>query len=219
MKKQIIKVFLICLHIYLIYFITNIVIYTFGIEKENKVNVSYFINNIKTLFMILENGEIEINLLKIIGVISMYLVVEMNIINYTCYLTEGMKEIVRYHSKSKFDYLVKLLKVSQKYILQSICYWIVMLLFAIFIINKVEVVSINDIIMIVWFLLINSVFTSFIILISNIPLTTIILFVSKLFIYNIFLGKEYYLLIIIALILLVYLNITIKIGEKLWKLG
>ena len=219
MKKQIIKIFLICLHIYLIYFITNIVIYTFGIEKENKVNVSYFINNVKTLFMILENGETEINLIKIIAVVSMYLVVEINIINYTCYLSEGMKEIVRYHSKSKFDYLVKLLKVSQKYILQSICYWIVMLLFAIFIINKVEVVSINDIIMIVWFLLINYVFTSFIILISNIPLTTIILFVSKLFIYNIFLGKEYYLLIIIALILLVYLNITRKIGEKLWKLG
>ena len=219
MKKQIIKVFLICLHIYLIYFITNIVIYTFGIEKENKVNVSYFINNIKTLFMILENGETEINLLKIIGVVSMYLVVEMNIINYTCYLTEGMKEIIRYHSKSKFDYLVKVLKVSQKYILQSICCWIVMLLFAIFIINKVEVVSINDIIMIVWFLLIKYIFTSFIILISNIPLTTIILFVSKLFIYNIFLGKEYYLLIIIALILIIYLNITRKIGEKLWKLG
>ncbi|MBB1545653.1 MAG: hypothetical protein HG454_005995 [Clostridiales bacterium] len=219
MKKQIIKVFLIWLHIYLIYFITNIVIYTFGIEKENKVNVSYFINNIKTLFMILENGEIEINLLKIIGVISMYLVIEINIINYTCYLTEGMKEIVRYHSKSKFDYLVKVLKVSQKNILKSICCWIVMLLFAIFIINKVEVVSINDIIMIVWFLLINYIFTSFIILISNIPLTTIILFVSKLFIYNIFLGKEYYLLIIIALILIIYLNITRKIGEKLWKLG
>lgn len=219
MKKQIIKVFLICLHIYLIYFITNIVIYTFGIEKENKVNVSYFINNIKTLFMILENGEIEINLLKIIGVISMYLVIEINIINYICYLSDGMKEIIRYHSKSKFDYLVKVLKVSQKYILQSICCWIVMLLFAIFIINKVEVVSINDIIMIVWFVLINYIFTSFIILVSDIPLTTIILFVSKLFIYNIFLGKEYYLLIIIALILIIYLNITRKIGEKLWKLG
>lgn len=219
MKKQIIKIFLICLHIYLIYFITKIVIYTFGIEKENKVNVSYFINNIKTLFMILENGEIEINLLKIIGIISMYLVIEINIINYICYLSDGMKEIIRYHSKSKFDYLVKVLKVSQKYILQSICFWIVMLLFAIFIINKVEVVSINDIIMIEWFLLINYVFTSFIILVSNIPLTTIILFVSKLFIYNIFLGKEYYLLIIIALILFVYLNITRKIGEKLWKLG
>ena len=219
MKKQIIKIFLICLHIYLIYFITNIVIYTFGIEKENKVNVSYFINNIKTLFMILENGEIEINLLKIIGVISMYLVIEINIINYICYLSDGMKEIIRYHSKSKFDYLVKVLKVSQKYILQSICCWIVMLLFAIFIINKVEVVSINDIIMIVWFVLINYIFTSFIILVSDIPLTTIILFVSKLFIYNIFLGKEYYLLIIMGLILIIYLNITRKIGEKLWKLG
>lgn len=203
----------------MIYFITNIVIYTFGIEKENKVNVSYFINNIKTLFMILENGEIEINLLKIIGVISMYLVIEINIINYICYLSDGMKEIIRYHSKSKFDYLVKVLKVSQKYILQSIYCWIVMLLFAIFIINKVGVVYINDIIMIVWFLLINYIFTSFIILVSDIPLTTIILFVSKLFIYNIFLGKEYYLLIIIALILIIYLNITRKIGEKLWKLG
>ena len=219
MKKQIIKIFLICLHIYLIYFITNIVIYTFGIEKANKINLSYFITNIKTLVMILEDGETQINLIKIIGVVSMYLVVEINIINYTCYLSEGMKEIVRYHSKSKFDYLVKVLKVSQKNILKSICCWIVMLLFAIFIINKVEVVSINDIIMIVWFLLINYIFTSFIILISNIPLTTIILFVSKLFIYNIFLGKEYYLLIIIALILLVYLNITRKIGERLWKLG
>ena len=219
MKKQIIKIFLICLNIYLIYFITNIVIYTFGIEKENKINVSYFITNIKTLGMILEDGEIQINLIKIIGVISMYLVVEINVINYICYLSEGMKEIVRYHSKSKLDYLVKVLKISQKYILQSICCWIIMLLFAIFVINKVEVVSINDIIMLVWFLFINYVFTSFIILVSNIPLTTIILFVSKLFIYNIFLGKEYYLLIIIALILIIYLNITRKIGEKLWKLG
>ena len=218
MKKNLIKIFLICLNIYLIYFITNIVIYTFGIEKGSKVNVSYFITNIKTLFMILENGETEINLIKIIAVVSMYLVVEINIINYTCYLSEGIKEIVRYHSKSKFDYLVKVLKISQKYILQSICCWIIMLLFAICIINKVEVVSVNDITMIVWFLFINYIFTSFIILVSNIPLTTIILFVSKLFIYNIFLGKEYYLLMIMGLILLIYLNINREIGEKLWRL-
>ena len=218
MKKNLIKIFLICLNIYLIYFITNIVIYTFGIEKGSKVNVSYFITNIKTLFMILENGETEINLIKNIAVLSMYLVVEINVINYICYLSEGMKEIVRYHSKSKFDYLVKVLKVSQKYILQSICCWIIMLLFAICIINKVEVVSVNDIIILVWFLVINYIFTSFIILVSNIPLTTIILFVSKLFIYNIFLGKEYYLLMIMGLILLIYLNINREIGEKLWRL-
>ena len=219
MKKQIIKVFLICLHIYLIYFITNIVIYTFGIEKENKVNVSYFINNVKTLFMILENGETEINLIKIIGVVSMYLVVEINIINYICYLSEGMKEIVRYHSKSKFDYLVKVLKISQKYVLKNIIYWMILISFIVFILNKVQIANFNDIVILVWFLFINYVFTSFIILVSNIPLTTIILFVSKLFIYNIFLGKEYYLLILILLILIIYLNITRKIGEKLWKLG
>ena len=219
MKKQIIKILLICLNIYLIYFITNIVIYTFGIEKESKVNVSYFITNIKTLFMILEDGETEINLIKIIAVVSMYLVVEINIINYTCYLSDGMKEIVRYHSKSKFDYLVKVLKISQKYILKNIIYWMILISFIVFILNKVQIANFNDIVILVWFLVINYVFTSFIILVSNIPLTTIILFVSKLFIYNIFLGKEYYLLIIIALILLVYLNITRKIGEKLWKLG
>ena len=215
-KKNIIFI----LNLLIICLFANIVIRIMGLEEGNKVSLSYFIDNIlKSIYFISDNGEKTMNFVRILTIISMYLVVEINIINYSCYLSEGMKEIVRYHSKSKFDYLVKVLKISQKYILQSVCCWIVMLLFAIFIINKVEVVSINDIIMLVWFLVINYVFTSFIILVSNIPLTTIILFVSKLFIYNIFLGKEYYLLIIIALILLVYLNITRKIGEKLWKLG
>ena len=219
MTRNIKKNIIFILNLLIICLFANIVIRTMGLEEGNKVSLSYFIDNIlKSIYFISDNGEKTMNFVRILTIISMYLVVEINIINYSCYLSEGMKEIVRYHSKSKFDYLVKLLKVSQKYILQSICYWIIMLLFAIFIINKVEVVSINDIIILIWFLVINYVFTSFIILVSNIPLTTIILFVSKLFIYNIFLGKEYYLLIIIALILLVYLNITRKIGEKLWKL-
>lgn len=220
MTRNIKKNIIFILNLLIICLFANIVIRTMGLEEGNKVSLSYFIDNIlKSIYFISDNGEKTMNFVRILTIISMYLVVEINIINYSCYLSEGMKEIVRYHSKSKFDYLVKVLKVSQKNILKSICCWIVMLLFAIFIINKVEVVSINDIIMIVWFLLINYIFTSFIILISNIPLTTIILFVSKLFIYNIFLGKEYYLLIIIALILIIYLNITRKIGEKLWKLG
>ena len=220
MTRNIKKNIIFILNLLIICLFANIVIRTMGLEEGNKVSLSYFIDNIlKSIYFISDNGEKTMNFVRILTIISMYLVVEINIINYSCYLSEGMKEIVRYHSKSKFDYLVKLLKVSQKYILQSICYWIVMLLFAIFIINKVEVVSINDIIILVWFLFINYVFTSFIILVSNIPLTTILLFVSKLFIYNIFLGKEYYLLIIIVLILIIYLNITRKIGEKLWKLG
>ena len=115
-----------------------------------------------------------------------------------------MKEIVRYHSKSKFDYLVKVLKISQKYVLKNIIYWIILISFIVFILNKVQIANFNDIVILVWFLVINYVFTSFIILVSNIPLTTIILFVSKLFIYNIFLGKEYYLLILILLILIIY---------------
>ena len=220
MTRNIKKNIIFILNLLIICLFANIVIRTMGLEEGNKVSLSYFIDNIlKSIYFISDNGEKTMNFVRILTIISMYLVVEINIINYSCYLSEGMKEIVRYHSKSKFDYLVKLLKVSQKYILQSIYCWIVMLLFAIFIINKVGVVYINDIIMIVWFLLINYIFTSFIILVSDIPLTTIILFVSKLFIYNIFLGKEYYLLIIIALILIIYLNITRKIGEKLWKLG
>ena len=219
MTRNIKKNIIFILNLLIICFFANIVIRIMGLEEGNKVSLSYFIDNIlKSIYFISDNGEKTMNFVRILTIISMYLVVEINIINYSCYLSEGMKEIVRYHSKSKFDYLVKVLKISQKYILQSICCWIVMLLFAIFIINKVEVVSINDIIMLVWFLVINYVFTSFIILVSNIPLTTIILFVSKLFIYNIFLEKEYYLLMIMGLILLIYLNINRKIGEKLWRL-
>ena len=220
MTRNIKKNIILILNLLIICLFANIVIRTIGLEEGNKVSLSYFIDNIlKSIYFISDDGEKAMNFVRILTIISMYLVIEINIINYSCYLSEGMKEIVRYHSKSKFDYLVKVLKISQKYLLKNVIYWIILISFIVFILNKVQIANFNDIVILVWFLLINYIFTSFIILISNIPLTTIILFVSKLFIYNIFLGKEYYLLIIIALILIIYLNITRKIGEKLWKLG
>lgn len=219
MTRNIKKNIIFILNLLIICLFANIVIRIMGLEEGNKVSISYFIDNIlKSIYFISENGEKSMNFVRILTIISMYLVVEINIINYSCYLSEGMKEIVRYHSKSKFDYLVKVLKISQKYVLKNIIYWIILISFIVFILNKVQIANFNDIVILVWFLVINYVFTSFIILVSNIPLTTIILFVSKLFIYNIFLGKEYYLLILILLILIIYLNITRKIGEKLWKL-
>ena len=133
MTRNIKKNIIFILNLLIICLFANIVIRTMGLEEGNKVSLSYFIDNIlKSIYFISDNGEKTMNFVRILTIISMYLVVEINIINYSCYLSEGMKEIVRYHSKSKFDYLVKLLKVSQKYILQSICYWIVMLLFAIY---------------------------------------------------------------------------------------
>jgi len=219
MTRNIKKNIIFILNLLIICFFANIVIRIMGLEEGNKVSISYFIDNIlKSIYFISDNGEKTMNFVRILTIISMYLVVEINIINYSCYLSEGMKEIVRYHSKSKFDYLVKVLKISQKYVLKNIIYWMILISFIVFILNKVQIANFNDIVILVWFLVINYVFTSFIILVSNIPLTTIILFVSKLFIYNIFLGKEYYLLIIMGLILIIYLNITRKIGEKLWKL-
>ena len=220
MTRNIKKNIIFILNLLIICLFANIVIRIMGLEEGNKVSILYFIDNIlKSIYFISEDGEKSMNFVRILTIISMYLVVEINIINYSCYLSEGMKEIVRYHSKSKFDYLVKVLKISQKYVLKNIIYWIILISFIVFILNKVQIANFNDIVILVWFLVINYVFTSFIILVSNIPLTTIILFVSKLFIYNIFLGKEYYLLILILLILIIYLNITRKIGEKLWKLG
>lgn len=220
MTRNIKKNIIFILNLLIICFFANIVIRIMGLEEGNKVSLSYFIDNIlKSIYFISDNGEKTMNFVRILTIISMYLVVEINIINYSCYLSEGMKEIVRYHSKSKFDYLVKVLKISQKYVLKNIIYWMILISFIVFILNKVQIANFNDIVILVWFLFINYVFTSFIILVSNIPLTTIILFVSKLFIYNIFLGKEYYLLMIMGLILIIYLNITRKIGEKLWKLG
>ena len=220
MTRNIKKNIIFILNLLIICLFANIVIRIMGLEEGNKVSISYFIDNIlKSIYFISDDGEKAMNFVRILTIISMYLVIEINIINYSCYLSEGMKEIVRYHSKSKFDYLVKVLKISQKYVLKNIIYWIILISFIVFILNKVQIANFNDIVILVCFLVINYVFTSFIILVSNIPLTTIILFVSKLFIYNIFLGKEYYLLILILLILIIYLNINRKIGEKLWKFG
>ena len=180
MTRNIKKNIILILNLLIICLFANIVIRTIGLEEGNKVSLSYFIDNIlKSIYFISDDGEKAMNFVRILTIISMYLVIEINIINYSCYLSEGMKEIVRYHSKSKFDYLVKVLKISQKYVLKNIIYWIILISFIVFVLNKVQIANFNDIVILVWFLVINYVFTSFIILVSNIPLTTIILFVFR----------------------------------------
>ena len=147
MTRNIKKNIIFILNLLIICLFANIVARIMGLEEGNKVSISYFIDNIlKSIYFISDNGEKTMNFVRILTIISMYLVVEINIINYSCYLSEGMKEIVRYHSKSKFDYLVKVLKISQKYVLKNIIYWMILISFIVFILNKVQIANFNDIV-------------------------------------------------------------------------
>ena len=66
-----------------------------------------------------------------------------------------MKEIVKYHSKNKLEYIKNLIIISQKAILVSLLYWIYGLLICIFIFNKVFINNINDIFILIGFILLN----------------------------------------------------------------
>ena len=114
--------------------------------SESKVPLSDFINQgFKSVYIINNNGENEFIFIKIVTLLAIYLVMDMNLIYHVSYLSSGMKEIVKYHSKNKLEYIKNLIIISQKAILVSLLYWIYGFLICIFIFNKVFINNINDI--------------------------------------------------------------------------
>ena len=82
MTRNIKKNIIFILNLLIICLFANIVIRIMGLEEGNKVSISYFIDNIlKSIYFISENGEKSMNFVRILTIISMYLVVEINIIN------------------------------------------------------------------------------------------------------------------------------------------
>lgn len=219
MKKQVKKIFLISLEIIILLLLTKLTLKFFNFELNSTISISEFINfGLRDIYVIFDSGEKGLDFMKLLTIISVYVFIELNLITYTAYLSEGFKEIVRYHSKNKFDYVIKILKISQKWIIKSILYWCFTILIAILIFKKVNIINLNDIITLIIFLILNYISNSFIILISKDSVTTVISYISKIYIFIAFLNKEIYIFLVILLFGIVYFNINRKIGEKLWKL-
>lgn len=178
--------------------------------SESKVPLSDFINQgFKSVYIINNNGENEFIFIKIVTLLAIYLVMDMNLIYHVSYLSSGMKEIVKYHSKNKLEYIKNLIIISQKAILVSLLYWIYGLLICIFIFNKVFINNINDIFILIGFILLNYFVAIFIV---------ILMFVSKYFIFSVFLGKEDILIYIMIIVIFGYFLNNRKVRNILWRL-
>ncbi len=187
--------------------------------SESKVPLSDFINQgFKSVYIINNNGENEFIFIKIVTLLAIYLVMDMNLIYHVSYLSSGMKEIVKYHSKNKLEYIKNLIIISQKAILVSLLYWIYGLLICIFIFNKVFINNINDIFILIGFILLNYFVAIFIVIFGYNSLIVILMFVSKYFIFSVFLGKEDILIYIMIIVILGYFLNNRKVRNILWRL-
>ena len=89
MTRNIKKNIIFILNLLIICLFANIVIRIMGLEEGNKVSISYFIDNIlKSIYFISDDGEKAMNFVRILTIISMYLVIEILLIILAIYQKE-----------------------------------------------------------------------------------------------------------------------------------
>ena len=214
-KKIIIKIIKITFLILLV----STIIQTLLNDLKSSISISEFIDNILRNFNVVNSdGEKSLDIIKILSVISISIFVELEIIEVSAELTKGMNEIIKYHSKNNFNYIINIIKVMKKYILQNIFFWLIVFITVIFISNKVEIKNIKDILAVIEFLILNNLMIVFILINSKNALITIIMYIIKCFLIVIFIKKEFCILLIIICILLINYLFKIKVENKKWKL-
>ena len=87
-----------------------------------------------------------------------------------------------------------------------------------FIFNKVFINNINDIFILIGFILLNYFVAIFIVIFGYNSLIVILMFVSKYFIFSVFLGKEDILIYIMIIAIFGYFLNNRKVRNILWRL-
>ena len=206
-KKIIMKI----IKITFLIFLVSTIIQTLLNDLKSSISISEFIDNILRNFNVVNlDGEKSLDIIKMLSVISIYIFVELEIIEVSAELTKGMNEII--------NYIINIIKVMKKYILQNIFFWLIVFITVIFIYNKVEIKNINDILAVIEFLILNNLMIVFILINSKNALITIIMYIIKCFLIVIFIKKEFCILLIIICILLINYLFKIKVENKKWKL-
>lgn len=210
-KKIIMKI----IKITFLIFLVSTIIQTLLNDLKSSISISEFIDNILRNFNVVNlDGEKSLDIIKILSVISIYIFVELEIIEVSAELTKGMNEIIKYHSKNNCNYIINIIKVMKKYILQNIFFWLIVFITVIFIYNKIEIKNINDILAVIEFLILNNLMIVFILINSKNALMTIIMYIIKCFLIVIFIKKEFCILLIIICILLINYLFKIKVENK-----
>lgn len=184
------------------------------IPNSQKISLKeYTKQNFQSIIIKEQDGKKILNFMKILQVFAIYMLIELRLIFYSAELTEYFKEIIKYYSKDKKEYLLKTIKISKNKVIGSSIYWIVSILILYIWFNSIISVTKIDILYYLMFVVFNAMVSLFIILISNNSLNTIILYVLKPVVYTIFNGKEIYLILLMLVMLIIPFFIKREIGE------
>lgn len=211
MKKIMLNVF----RLLLVFVLINIVIKLIS-RDEAVLSFSYFLDlGFKSIFNVDSYGETILDIMKAINAISLFILLDLESIIYSSNLGEGFKDIIKYHSKSKADYIFKIVKISKFWLLKDIFYWVIALVITAIFFNRVNYPNMTDIINIITFLAVNYFLSLFIIILSRNALFSISMYVFKHFIFSIFFGYEGLLVLIIIIIISGIVMSKKFIGENL----
>lgn len=208
-KKCLINVLI----IFLLYILTDFLMSYLQVRNGSSFNISKWIDLcLKSIHIHTEDGRKFFEFPKLLATISIYLIVELEIILNIANYSLGFKEIIKYHSKNKLDYLKNIIKVISKINWLYNLKWLLVFIVPVVIDGKYSF-SLFDLTYILIFLVINFIFNNFIALISDNPLTVILFFTSKHLLYSMFRGYE--MIFLGLLILIIFIFYHIKKGDIL----
>ncbi|QRG87240.1 hypothetical protein [Bulleidia sp. zg-1006] len=198
---------LIIFKILIVYLLVDTLAFNVQVDSWNSFDMERWLNQaIKSIYVYPQNSEKIFDIIKFLTTISIYFIVEMDSIINISNLTLGFKEVIKYHSVSKLDYIKKVIKILFSLNWCDLLYWGAVFLIPIYSFGK-GVLDASSILSVLSFIIINYLFNNFIALLSKNPLICIILFIIKHLVYSLFIGYEYILIVLIIVIIVITFNI------------
>ncbi|MBW9211960.1 MULTISPECIES: hypothetical protein [Terrabacteria group] len=198
---------LIIFKILIVYLLVDTLAFNVQVDSWNNFDMERWLNQaIKSIYVYPQNSEKIFDIIKFLTTISIYFIVEMDSIINISNLTLGFKEVIKYHSVSKLDYIKKVIKILFSLNWCDLLYWGAVFLIPIYSFGK-GVLDTSAILSVLSFIVINYLFNNFIALLSKNPLICIILFIIKHLVYSLFIGYEYILIVLIIVIIVITFNI------------
>lgn len=211
-KKIIFKIIIFLFKVSIIYILINTL--SEGIIVSNDKNgtfINYIEMAFKRIYILDSQGRNIINFMKILITISIYLIIEFNLIFYTSNVSSGFKDIIKYYSVNKKTFYKNIIKISARELMVANIYWSVIF---IIIVKTLKIkIEQTEIIYYLTFIIINNLVNIFIILISLNEVMSILCYILKPFAYTLFIHNEIYLVCLMLIYIFFSININ-NLGEK-----
>lgn len=174
---------------------------------KNISSVKYFNESFKTVFIFQNSKDRIFSFSKLLSLLSIYLLLDLEIIMHSSYLASYFFKIILFNSKNKANFFRNKLIISKNIIIKNNLNWVscIIIWFVLFNIKKgIMNISIFLFLEIILFLIINNFINILVILYSKHPTYSIVILISKIFIYAVAYNRIYIIFIILLISLFLF---------------